>query len=204
MVTKVTLVTNEGKFTDMFNDNATLSDVYQKFDCDYTRCSNTVNSVPLKYGDVNKTLAELEVGSEARLTSIVKADCAAEILVMGDAAVVKSSVKLEDWKKVLKYCPDIGITDEDTGETVFKVFVDENSPGSLTKHGCVFGGRTDSDGYAMATIMIDPNEENREEAVKELLGLPLVDLNSIEENIPEALDEAKKIDAEIEENIHIL
>jgi hypothetical protein len=204
-MTNVTLITNAGRKPG-FNvpDSKTLREIYTEHGVNYEACTNTVDSVPIRIGDLDKTLRELGVGESVRLSSIVKMDNAAKIMVVGNAAVVVSDVKLEDWRKALKYEPDLGVYDEETGDQIFGVAIDEEVAGSLNKHGVVFSGTPNAEGKAIATILMDPGIEDKYEAVADTLGAPLLDLNQIESNMAEVLQSAEAHDKEIRDSIVLM
>lgn len=196
-VVKVTLITNGGKKTDMLSDATTIRQIYEKHDVNYEACTNTVDSVPLRIGDLDKSLRELGCGESVRMSSIVKMDNAAEtkVLVMGSCAVLKSRYKLEQWQKALKYEPDLGIYD-DNDEKVFGVFIEEG-PGALNANGVVFSSVADEDGYAVATLIIDPTEENKLEVVREKVGLGLINLKQVEDELGDVVAAAEQHEQEI-------
>ena len=199
---KLTLITNAGAVArgDIVPNTMTLRQVYEKYGVNYESCTNMVDSVPVRMGDMDKTLDQLGVKDTVRMSSIVKADNAAEIIITGSAAVVKSAYKLADWKKVLKYNPDFGLFDEDSGEPIFKAFVEEG-PGAMDNLGIMFSEIPTAEGYACATIVLDPTEEDKETLVKESLGNALLNLINLEEGMTGALDEAAEADRKIASKI---
>lgn len=201
-VVNITLITNGDKRTDKVSDSMTIREIYEKFDVNYQHCTNTVDSVPLRIGDLDKSLRELGVGETVRMSSIVKADNAAKVFIGGSAAIVKSAYKLEQWKKALKYDPDLGVYDED-GNVLFRVFV-ADGPGSLSENGVEFSSVASEDGYATVTIMVDPSEENKKDAIKNALGLALIYLNDVEDSLEEVLRDAEKYDKEIDEMVETI
>lgn len=198
-VVNVTLITNNGKKTDKVTDQTTLREIYEKHGVNYQHCTNTVDSVPLRIGDLDKTLHELGVGENVRMSSIVKADNAAKVYVGGSAAVVKSAYKLEQWEKALKYDEDLGVYDEDD-EKVFGVFISEG-PGSLSKDGVEFSNVADEEGYATVTLLLDPTIEDKKAVLKDRCGLALIYLNEVEAGLEEVLKDAQKYDREIDEMV---
>lgn len=195
-VVNVTLITNGDKRTDKVSDATTPREIYEKYNVNYQHCTNTINSQPVGLRDLDMPLRELGVGESVRMSSIVKADNAAKVFVGGSAAVVKSAYKLEDWKKALKYDPDLGVYDED-GEVLFKVFITDG-PGSLSKDGVEFSNAATDDGYATVTILLDPAIEDKKAEIKEQLGLALIYLKDVEESLGEVLEDANKHDQEID------
>ena len=195
-VVNVTLITNRGKKIDQVSDSATVRQIYEKFGVNYDCCTNTIDSVPLQIGQLDKSLRELGCGENVRMSSIVKMDNAAEILIAGTAAVLRSKYKLSDWRTALKYEPDLGLYDEEDN-SIFKVFVEEG-PGSLNTNGVVFSDVPDENGFAIATILLDPTAEDKKEIVKSNQGLALLRLKEIEDNLESVLKDAEDNEKEID------
>lgn len=124
----------------------------------------------------------------------------AKLYILGCAAVVISGVKLEDWKTVEKYEPNaLKIVGED-GNPVFKVMTSEGS-GSITRYGVVFGEAVNDDGMATVTVLIEPEIENKYEAVMDIAGSALHDLITIEKEIPKVLEEIRTMKEEIDTHV---
>lgn len=198
-VVNITLITNAGKKKDQVSDSTTVRQIYEKFAVNYDACTNTIDSVPLQIGQLDKSLRELGCGENVRMSSIVKADNAAEIVIAGTAAIVKSKYKLEDWAKALKFDPDLGLYD-DADESIFKVFIEEG-PGSLNSNGIVWSDVADDNGYAVATLILDPSVEDKRALVKEKQGLALLRLKEVEDNLEEVIKEAQTNEEEIDKMV---
>ena len=197
---KVTLISTAGRKTEMFAEHQTLREVFDYFDVDYSVATNTIDGVKLARGDMNKTLKELDVGAECRISSIVKTDNAAHIDMTGAAAVLVSDVKLSDWKRVEKYAPEaLKIVDED-GTPVFKVMTCE-SMGSVNQNGVCFGTYTNEGGLATVTIVMADDVKDRKQAVKDIAGQALLDLTEIEKDIPTLIGDIATKEAKIDELI---
>ena len=199
---KITLITNAGRKTVIASEAKTLREVYEENEVNYDSCTNTIDSVPLRIGDLDKTLRELGVGETCRMSSIVKMDNAAKIVLTGDACIIKSGVKLDDWKKVLKFEPEFGLYNEDN-EPVFMVDIDENM-GSLNSNGAVFSTRPDHEGYAVITTVIDPGVDDKEQTVIDKLGTAILRLNELEAKVPEKIEAANHKEQEIREAITLM
>ena len=197
---KVSLISTAGRKSDMFAEHQTPREVFEYFDVDYSVATNTIDGVKLGIGDMDKSLKELGVGAECRISSIVKTDNAAHIDLSGAAAVLVSDVKLEDWKRVEKYAPEaLKIVDED-GDIVFKVMTC-CCTGSVNENGVCFGTYTNEGGLATVTVLMDEEVENRLEAIRDVAGQALLDLNEIEKDIPTILKEIADKEAEIDKLI---
>lgn len=198
---KVVVITAAGRKTDIFEETKSPKDILNYFDIDYTVATNSLDGVRLDVAGMNKSLRELGVGNECRLSSIVKIDNAAKVIVNGTAAVLTSDVKLEDWKRVQKLDPEaLTLVDEETDEVLFKVSVGQG-PGSVNEYGVMFGNVTNPEGKATVTVLIDSEAENREELVRETVGSAILDLNQLEKEMPEILKEIEAKEKEISEHI---
>ena len=197
---KVTLISTNGRKTDMFAEHQTPREVFEYFDVDYSVATNTIDGVRIGIGDMDKSLKELGAGAECRISSIVKTDNAAHIDLTGAAAVLVSDVKLEDWKRVEKYAPEaLKIVDEE-GDVVFKVMTC-CCTGSVNENGVCFGTYTNEGGLATVTVLMDDEVEDRLQAIKDVAGQALLDLNDIEKDIPQILKDIEEKEAEIEKLI---
>lgn len=131
--------------------------------------------------------------------SVVKNNSTAEIIVLGTAAVVKSGIALEDWKKALNFDPELGLYDDDD-KPLFRVSIEEG-PGSMNKDRVVFSAIPTKEGVACATIILDPTEEDKEKLVSEHLGLALLRLIEVEENLPKIIKEAEGNEEKVAQRI---
>ena len=123
----------------------------------------------------------------------------AEIVIAGTAAVVKSGFSLEDWKKALRFDPELGLFDDDD-KPLFQISIEEG-PGSMRKDRRIFSASPTKDGTACATIILDPTVEDKEEMVSESLGLPLLRLLEVEENLPKVIKEAEELEEAVARKI---
>lgn len=114
----------------------------------------------------------------------------AKIYILGATAVLISAAKLEDWKRVEKYAPDIMKIKDDCGEISFFIQTGEGG-GSVTEEGISWGSYTSREGYATVTVLLDKDVENKKEAVTEVMGKALINLMSIEKALPQILDDIR-------------
>ena len=198
---KVMVLTTSGRKSDMFGEHQTPKEILQHFDVDYTTATNSLDGVRLGIADMNKSLKELGVTDECRISSIVKIDNAAHVDVSGSAAILVSDVTLEDWEKVEKFAPDaLKIFDEETEDVIFKVATCGGT-GSANKYGVCFGTHTNEGGKATVTILLDEDVEDKIQAVKDVVGSAVLDLNEIEQAIPDVLKDIATKEAEIDKLI---
>ena len=196
----VTLITTGGRKTDVFAEHQTPREILEYFGVDFGTATNTIDGVRLSIADMNKSLRELGVGDQCRISSIVKIDNAAHVDISGASAVLVSDVDLEDWKRVEKYQPEnLKIVDED-GNTLFRVMTGSVS-GSADNKGVCFGTYTNS-GKATVTTILEENATDKVAAVAEVMGNGLLSLNEIEAGIPAVLDEIAAKEARIAELIN--
>ena len=197
---KVNLMTTAGRKSDMFPESKTPREVLEYFDVDYSVATNSIDGVRLGIADMDKSLKELGVGDECRISSIVKIDNAAHVDISGASAVLVSDVTLEDLKRVEKYAPDMLKLIDEEGDVAFKVQTDEGT-GSANKYGVCFGSYTNEGGKATVTVLLDDEIEDKVAAVRDIMGSALLDLNEIEKEIPGVLEEIAAKEAEIDKLI---
>lgn len=123
-----------------------------------------------------------------------------KVYIMGCAAVIVSTVALEDWKLVEKYAPKMLEVVDEEGNTVFTVRTD-SGPGHCTKEEVVWGEAAEPDGKATITLLIDTDIDNKREAVMDICGSALLDLMEIEKEMPNLLKEIRENLEQIEDCI---
>lgn len=201
---KCTVITAAGRKTDIFEDTKTPKDILEYFDVDYSVATNSLDGVRLDTAGMNRSLRDLGITKDCRLSSIVKIDNAAKVVVTGSAAIVTSDVKLDDWKRIAKMQPEaLALVDDETDEVLFRVVVGEG-PGSINENGVCFGTATNNDGKATVTILIRPEVEDKVQLVKDEIGRALLDLNALEAEVPTILQEIDKMEKEINDNFVVM
>ena len=199
---KVYLTTCSGRKSDLFDENTKIREIFDAFEHDYSNATNCIDGARLDPAGMNKTLAEWGVDKECRLSSIVKIDNAAHVDISGASAVLVSDVTLEDWERVEKYAPEaLKIVDEEKNP-LFKVATGCGG-GSVNKYGVVFGTYTNDGGKATVTLLLDEEVEDKTQAVKDIMGAALLDLNSIESELPAILKDIAEKEAEIDKLIEL-
>ncbi len=111
-----------------------------------------------------------------------------KVYIMGAAAVVVSGTKLEDWKLVEKYAPEALQIVSEEGEPLFRIET-ASGTGSMNRYGVAWGAHTGEDGSATVTILFDDDVEDKKEAVLDVIGTALLDLQEVEERLPEVIEE---------------
>ena len=113
----------------------------------------------------------------------------ATVYVLGAAAVIVSSVKLDDWRMADLFGPDeaTAIENED-GDTVFTVACGTGT-GTVNDSGITWGSYTTEDGYATVTVLLDEGIGNNMKAVMDFLEIPVSCLIQIERKYSKYLEE---------------
>lgn len=132
----------------------------------------------------------------------------AKVNVVGNAMVVTSGVKLDDFKTVEKYRPDklvlmekVGGSDE--AEPVFLVTTGDYQSESFGEYGICFKNQSRDGGYAQITLEFptDGDEPMSEDDIRELIsdnyGRILLNLGKIEKRIPGELEEIRQEKSDI-------
>lgn len=129
----------------------------------------------------------------------------AKIVIAGQAVVVTSAMKLADLRKIAQYRPGaLTLRGGDDGkEPIFKIGV-TNGTGELNKYGAAFGAEThDDEKLATITLMVDSVQGDIREEVAEAIGVPVLNLNKLEETLPAVLAEIEREKAAILGNITV-
>jgi hypothetical protein len=129
----------------------------------------------------------------------------AKITIVGDAAVVTSTLALEDIRTIKKYRPEalILMGGEDNKEPVFAVDYCEGH-GSIGSYGVCFSGATrDEEQKAMLTIIVGSDTPDVKEYVADKFGSALIHLNELEDILPGVLADIAERKERIMENISV-
>lgn len=129
----------------------------------------------------------------------------AQIIIAGDAAIVKSAYGFDDIKKLKKCRPKaLTLFDDDGTTEVFKVGV-SYGVGNINSYGASFGSVSKSgDGKAIITMIIPSCVEDAEAYVEEVFGAALINLNKIESQFETALADVAIEQACVRESITVL
>ena len=101
-------------------------------------------------------------------------------VIIGCACVIYSSLKLEELIWVRSHYPDILNLIGEDGQPYFTVGYEADMPGCIIPDGVTFGKRTDRDGYACATVVLDPEHPDPETLIYEKLSDSLQMLGEVE------------------------
>ena len=131
----------------------------------------------------------------------------AKIVIAGEAVVITSAVKLEDYRKVAKYRPKalVLMGGEDGKEPIFRVGVTNGGAGTIGKYGAEFATAThDEQKLASITMVYTGKEcEDIKETVADEIGPAVMLLNKLEATLPDVLAEIDAEKAQILENITV-
>lgn len=201
---KCTVITTAGRKSDLFAETKTPKDILEYFDIDYSAATNTLDGERLNAAKMNTSLRDLGVANECRLSSIVKIDNAAKLVIAGAAAVLTSDVKLADWNRIQEMSPEaLTMVDEDE-EPYFKVAVGEG-PGTIGEYGIEFANETtNQEGKATVTVLLDPEAEDKIALVKKNIGPALLNLIELEKEVPDILKEIEDMEKAIDQNIVLM
>ena len=117
-------------------------------------------------------------------------------LVVGCACIIFSEFTPDELWDFQRYMPEVMSQRDEHGDPVFAISVDEKSPGSLNEYGAVFSTKTNRQGHATITIVIDPECEDTEKLVRDSLGSSILRLMRMEQYLlkkQSELDEKKSL-----------
>ena len=129
----------------------------------------------------------------------------AKIVIAGDAVVVTSALKLEDLRTVAKYRPKslILMGGNDGKEPVFRIAVGRGA-GDINQYGVEFGQETrDEAKLATLTMVATGIGEDIKEFVADKIGGALINLNKLEETLPDVIEEINAEKAAVLESITV-
>lgn len=192
---RVKLVTNNPHVYDIVPETMTIRELLEKHGVNYNCATTSVNSEPTF--DLDQTLADFEVGDDAVLSCLPNKDSAAQATILGSSCVVKSTLTPEQISRVKEMHPEALEMYDKNDEMVFKLDIDETSPGSISKYGACFGNAKSQDGKATITVVIDPTVEDTVGLVREKIGRALLYLKDMEEQIAETLPEMDREEEEV-------
>lgn len=116
----------------------------------------------------------------------------AKIKVMGNAAVITSSLTLGDIALVKAYRPKaLTLMGGENGkDELFKLGISADPYGEIDQFGAVFGAE-DAEGKAIITELISPVSDDVKSELADKYGAALVNLGKMEETLPAVVEEIK-------------
>ena len=118
--------------------------------------------------------------------------CPSKARILGCACIIMSAFTPDELRDFQRYMPEVLTMRDERGEPVFAISLDERSPGSINQYGAVFSRYPNEDGRATMTIIIDPECDDREDAVREKLGSAILSLTDMEEHLMPRLSELQE------------
>lgn len=194
---KITLITNNPREVDIVPETMTVREFLEKHDVNYGIATTSIDGVALQTGGLDSSFQEHQVTDRCIVSCLPNKDNGAQAVVVGSSCVVKSTLTPADIKRIKKFHPEALVMDDEDGEPVFAIDIDETMPGSINNNGACFGSATSTDGKATITIILDPEAEDTAELVYERLGRALMYLKEMEEHIAEVLPDLDTEEREI-------
>lgn len=203
----VRIVTTAGQDIRPYTEDTTVREILE--DSDITLLSSTITMLDgcnLRPGDLDKTLDELNVTRDSCvLSAVVKTANAVEATFIGNVVHIISELKLEDIKLIRKYRPQaLSLREEVDGKQVpvFSIGVAKNDGGTVNKAGITFGSVATAEGNAMVSLVNEGNLSVDE--IKDAIGLPMLKLKKLEEQLGDIKDEIVAEKAQIDELINVI
>ena len=188
MIISVSVRNQMTRKTLSIQDSMTLAEAFNEAGIDPVGII-TLSGTVVQRGDLDKTFADYGIAESAVLNVNAKTDNAAQIIMAGEVAIIKSAYSYEDIETLSKYSPKALVLTEkdDDGDkhTVFRVCTSAIS--SASKNGIEFA-KTDSDTASVAVAL--PRTE-AEKYVMDVLGPIAVKLGKLEEGFEAALAEVE-------------
>lgn len=194
---KITLITNNPKVVDIVPETMTVRDFLDKHNVNYGLASTSIDGVSLQSGAMDMTFAEHRITDRAIVSCLPNKDNGAQAIVVGSSCVVKSTLTPAEIKRIKKFHPEALVMDDENGEPVFAIDINEATPGSINENGACFGNATSTDGKATITVVLDPAAENTIDLVYERLGRALMYLKEMENHLAEVLPDLDTKEREI-------
>lgn len=194
---KITLITSNPKVVDIVPETMTVREFLEKHNVNYGLASTSVDGVPLQPGNMDKSFAEHQITDRAIVTCLPNKDNGAQAIVVGSSCVIKSTLTPADIKRIKKFHPEALVMEDEDGDPVFAIDIDETGPGSINENGACFGNAVSTDGKATITVVIEPTVENPIDLVYERLGRALLCLKDMEEQLAETIPDLETEEREI-------
>jgi len=201
---QITLISNNGRKQINVSEDSTIREVLDQQHINYSVGVTQIDGCSLRPGDLDKTFAEHGIEDACYLSVVVKADNAATVTVLGEAAVVTSALKLDDIKLAKKYRPEALklYKDEKKNEELFAIDVTTRSSGSINANGATFSDATNQDGFATITMTVDRGDDVAAHLM-DAIGTGLLRLNKLEEGFGAAIESIHEDEAKIKSFITV-
>ena len=129
----------------------------------------------------------------------------ANVKILGDAAVVTSSITMENLQTLKKYCPKaLQLMGGENGKEVVFMVDTAKGEGVMNNYGISFGRVSrDEAKFAQLTMHIPADVADAKKWFVDAFGGAIANLIKIEEQIPDALSEVYAARASVEEVVSI-
>ena len=129
----------------------------------------------------------------------------AQIIIAGDAMVVKAAYTLETIRTLEKYRPKaLSLFDDDGKTEIFRIGT-TTGKGSINSYGASFGSSSkDDEKKAIITLEIPSGTEDAKTYAEDVIGIAILYLNRVEEQFADALASVENEKATVRENITVL
>ena len=129
----------------------------------------------------------------------------AQIIIAGDAMVVKAAYTLETIRTLEKYRPKaLSLFDDDGKTEIFRIGT-TTGKGSINSYGASFGSSSkDDEKKAIITLEIPSGTEDAKTYAEDVIGIAILYLNRVEEQFADALASVENEKATVRENITLL
>lgn len=187
----VTIGNNMKRTTMNISEETTLRQALEQADINYTVGMTSLDGATLQPGELDKSFAQMGITEKCYLLNVVKADCAAAIKIAGKACVVESKYTVDDIALLEKFRPRaLKLYDAEKKEVLFAVGMNKQGNGSINGYGVSFAPGT-SGAKATVTLMIPENVADGKQWAADTIGVAILHLNKVENQIPDALAEVK-------------
>lgn len=115
----------------------------------------------------------------------------AKFVLAGHSCNLISGVKMEDYRKVERFAPEVLTLKDEEGNPVFKVTTNHSGEGTFSEFGVEFSSAPDMKGYPIAVLNVRGADDIEElkTVIAEEFGMVVTNLAKIEALIPQALEE---------------
>ena len=187
---KVTVGNNLSRKTVIVSETSTLREILEANEVNYNTGMTSLDGATLAPGDIDKTFADFGITEKCYLLNVVKADNAANITILGEAAVLTSLFQLEQLKTILKYKPSaLAVKDEETEEETFRIDIAKSGAGTMNRYGVSFSPTPDKNGWARVTVSLPEEHGDAKDYIEDTYGETLLNLKKLENKIYSTLGE---------------
>lgn len=187
---KVTVGNNLSRKSVIVPETSTLREILEANEVNYNTGMTSLDGATLAPGDIDKTFADFGVTEKCYLLNVVKADNAANISILGEAAVLISMFQMENLKTILKYKPSaLVIQDEETKEETFRVNIAKAGAGTMNRYGISFSPTPDKNGWAQVTVSLPEEHGDPKDYIEDTYGETILNLKKLENKMFSILGE---------------